>query len=263
MKITKVLGIVLVGIVIMAVALVGWEALRPKPPVVVLTPPPTPQQALVIGGINPPTVRQQWIAKMQAYEKRVNWLNTPTWTVETINTIKGTKAKAASWQVPLVSTGQFGTALLTWQEQRFTIKVLYALQYNVFREVLVVPVVFQVTNNAGETAKFGEVTTLALGKAFIISAQSPVAVPTGLDWKQCAPKYLGIVNPNPSKQWVCTLGQAIERKWPGYTGLVLRRAIRQTDLPTGFILYGFSILPLPSPPAGSKTIPDFSTWDSN
>ncbi len=257
----KVILIVLIGLVLVALTLLGriyWWG-KPKPEAtVVLTLPPTPAEALTVEGLNPPAAKPEWVEKMRAYEKRAQWLDAPTWVSETVDTPKGEK-QIQFYQLPLVSTGETGTAVVMLQDGRkFEVNVLYALYYNVVGQTVVLPIVTAITHGVG-TVRFSEKNLgLPLGKVFFAIMSTPLATPIGIQWEQCTPGSMGLPQAPP---WACDFGEAVEKRWPGYTALILRRVLTLQQIPEGFFLYGIHITPLNPPPEWDKTMPDLSTWE--
>ena len=239
----KALLIFLGSIVAVPLALLGrrgWG--REKPIEAVFTPPPTPAEALTIEGLQPPEVKPEWEAKMQAYEDRKHWLETPPWITETIE-VNGKPLTLEFWQLPFVSTGIWDEAAATLQDgRRFDLDVLYVLQVNAMREVLLFPLVMGISHQ-GEylawTVLFPFEGTredflkqarqdYPKGQVFMAFAEKPLATVQGIDWVSCDAGKAEI------PQWACDFGQAVEKQWPGYTTLVLRRILSKASLPEGF-----------------------------
>ena len=264
----KALIILAVGVLLVALALLGrafWWG-RAKPETVVLTAPPTPADVLTVEGLQPPEVKPEWVEKMREYEARAHWLDTPAWITQTVEA-RGKDVNLAFWQVPLISTGQWGgVTLMTRNGAIYRADVLYTLQLNAAKQVLVVPLVVSVSHE-GETIDFLEgesvnappsVNDFPLGKAVIAVANAPFATLSGLDWGKCKDTMLTISSP----AWVCELGQAIEAQWPGYTALVLRRVLAPQQVPENFVLYGVRAHAILPPPDWRKEVDiDLSTWE--
>ena len=235
--------LLLTGLVLVAAALAIRVYMNtPKPQTVVLTPPPTPSDVLTVEGLQPPAVKPEWVTKMQAYEARAHWLDTPTWAIETVEA-RGRTVDLSFWQLPLVSTGQTNTVRVRLRDgQTLTLQVLYTLQFNAFREVVLVPLVITVTTQ-GQTISFFQGNTLpSLGQVIMAFADAPLATPIGFDWSKCTP-YLLVLN-RKAPISLCALGRDIEAQWPDYTGLVLRRVIPKGALPKNFLLYGLRSQPV-------------------
>ena len=180
------------------------------------------------------------------------WLETPPWITETIQ-VNGKPLTLEFWQLPFVSTGVWGEAVATLQDGRqFDLDVLYALQVNAMHEVLLFPLVMG-TSYQGEylawTGPFPFEGTredflnqarnaYPKGQVFMAFAEKPWATVQGIDWASCNAGQAEI------PRWACDFGQAVEKQWPGYTTLVLRRILAAASLPEGFFLYGLMPQPL-------------------
>ena len=238
--------LLLTGLVLVAAALAIRVYMNtPKPQTVVLTPPPTPSDVLTVEGLHPPTVKPEWVEKMQAYEARAHWLDTPTWLTETIQ-INGKSHTREFWQVPFVSTGIWGKGGATLRDgQQFGVDVLYALQFTATREVLLIPIVMGTSYQSDYFVWVGNYPQSSrenflkrarddypLGQVIMAFAEKPWATVQGIDWVHCNAGKAQI------PKWACELGNAIESQWPDYTGLVLRRVLPASSLPDSFVLYG-------------------------
>ncbi len=243
------LGLALVGLALLG-RVYWWGNSQPKA-TVVLTLPPTPTEALTVEGLHPPAIKPEWKAKMRAYEERAQWLDTPTWMTETVE-VNGEKTNMAFWQVPFVSTGVWDEAKVTLRDgQQFNLDVLYALQIDIVREVILVPVVMGVgyqdeylawteplaPSQTGAAFLEKVRREYPLGQLFFAYAEAPWATPQGIDWAHCNSGKAQI------PRWSCVLGKAVEAEWPGYTVLVLRRILQREQFPQNFFLYG--VMPRP------------------
>ena len=268
----KGLLLALLGVIAVALALLGrafWWG-KPKPVTVVLTSPPTPQEALTVSGLHPPKVKPEWVKKMRQWGRKYR---TPPWMTETFHTETG-NVVVGHYQVPLVSTGQWDEITLTTRDgQTYHADVLYTLQLNAARQVLVVPLVMGVEHDgqympwpvlaqpwvygkdpahltrerflAIAKKQWGEV-----GKILTGIAEEPLVTLHGFQWAQCRFGKYAPIQPPP---WVCKLGEAIEEQWPGYTLLVMKTALMQASMPSDFVLYGVS--------ASAPQDPAMTTWE--
>lgn len=268
----KALIILAAGVLLVALALLGrafWWG-RTKPETIVLTVPPTPADVLTVEGLQPPEVKPEWVEKMRQWGSKYRM---SPWLTETFHTEAG-DVVVGYYQVPLISTGQWGEVTLTTRDgAAYRADVLYTLQLNAAKQVLVVPLVMGVEHNGQympwpvllQPWLYGDdVTHLTreeflaiakkqwgeLGKTVTATVEEPLVTVQGFQWGQC---NFGEYAPVQPPLWVCDLGEAIEKQWPGYTSLVMKAALTQALMPSGFVLYGVSAL-VPQDPA-------MSTWE--